>query len=62
MTQPYVNKGKHVFVNPTVPGEEGGPMHPSMIIPDDERPTINGEPIAEASHEFVVKKGKNAQD
>ena len=62
MTQPYVNKGKDVFLNPTVPDNTAAIMHPSMIIPEDERPTINGEPVAEKSHESVVKKAKNAQD
>jgi hypothetical protein len=60
MTQPYVNKGKHVFLNPTIPGDPI--MHPAMIVPEEGRPTINGEPVVEKSHEFVVKKGDHAQD
>ena len=62
MSDPFINKGKHVFVNPLIPFDGAVPMDPSMIIPDDERPTINGEPIGNASHEFVVKKDTNASN
>ena len=60
--EPFTNKGKHVFPNPHIPGDGAVPMHPAMIVPDEVRPTVNGEPITEPSHEFVVKKRKNADD
>jgi hypothetical protein len=39
-------------------GNPEGPavMRPDMIIPDEIRPTINGEPFADLSHEYVLKK------
>jgi hypothetical protein len=60
--EPFTSKGKQVLINPLIPGDGAVPMHPAMIVPDEERPTISGEPITEQSHEFVVKMDKNAQD
>ena len=62
MTEPFVNKGKAVFRNPSIPGDTAAVMHPSLIVPDDERVKVNGEPVIESSHEFVVKKDKNVAD
>jgi hypothetical protein len=59
MTGPFINKGKDVFLRPAT--ENGAAAHPSFVVPDDERPKINGEPVTEESHEFVVKK-KHADD
>ena len=58
----YVNKGKDVFPDPTVPGDGPIVMHPAMIVPEEGRPKINGAPVQETAPEFVVKKDKNAQD
>ena len=56
MTEPYINKGKHVYLNPTIPGDGGVVMDPAVVIPDDSGPQINGAPVIEQSHEYVLKK------
>ena len=59
MSGPFINKGKDVF--PRSATENGAAAHPSFVVPDDERPKINGEPVTEESHEFVIKKN-DAED
>jgi hypothetical protein len=36
--------------------EGGGPMKPEMIIPDDYRDTVRGQPIEEQNHTLSIKK------
>jgi hypothetical protein len=63
MIGPFRRKGKNVFLDPRQLGAlEMPPTDSSLVVPPDERPTINGEPFQDNSHEFVVKKDKNAQD
>ena len=64
MTQPYVNKGKRVYINPTIPVDGGVVMDPAIAIPDKHGVEINGAPVIEQSQEYVIRKKpeSNAQD
>ncbi len=54
MTEPYVTNGDDVFPNPTIPRDGGVVMHAGMIKPPVTAPRVNGAPVVETSHEFVV--------
>jgi len=56
MTEPYVNKGKHVYINPAIPGDGGVVMDAAIAIPDQHGLQINGAPVVEQGHEYVIRK------
>jgi hypothetical protein len=63
MTGPYVNNGRYVYVDPTIPGDGGVNMDPAIAIPSDHRLEINSAPVIEQSHEFVIRKSRpDAED
>ena len=57
----FVNKGKDVFTDPTIPTDGGQVLHAAMIVPPKEGEHINGAPVDDLSHQFVIKKN-HAQD
>lgn len=64
MIGPFINKGKHVYLDPAVPGDGGIVMDAAIAIPTDGGLQINGAPVVEQSHEYVLKKKPeaNAED
>ena len=57
----YVNRGKDVFVDPTIPTDGPQPMNAAMIVPPREGEHIDGAPVEDLTHQFVIKKN-NAPD
>ena len=60
----FLSNGRYVFVNPFDPGDGGASPDSGLAIPLEARPSINGAPIEDQSHQFVLKRmrPKNAQD
>ncbi len=56
MRGPYINKGRHVYLDPTIPGDGGLVMDAAIAIPPDDALQVNGAPIIEQSHEYVIRK------
>jgi hypothetical protein len=54
----YIRKGEHVYVDPSIPGDGGSALDPAIAIPQPTTTTINGAPIIEQSHEYVIRKPK----
>ena len=54
---PYVNNGRYVFVDPALnAGSDGSDLDPGYAVPSQTGLTINGAPVVEQSHEFVIRK------
>lgn len=56
MTEPYINKGRLVYPNPTIPGEGGVVLDPAIAVPEEYGLQVNGAPVIEKSHEYVIRK------
>ena len=57
----YVNKGKDVFLDPTIVSDGPVVLNAALIIPPREGEHINGAPVEDLSHQLVIKKN-NAPD
>ena len=64
MTGPYINKGRDVYIDPTIPGDGGAIMDPAMVVPPECGLHINEAPVTEQTHEYVLSKKprSNAKD
>jgi hypothetical protein len=62
VTDLIVKNQQYVFPDPSTPGDGGAPMDAAQIVPLDHGVRINGAPVIEQSHEFVMKKKPDAQD
>ena len=60
----FLSNGRYVFVNPFDPGDGGAFPDAAMAVPLEARLSINGAPVVEQSHQFVLTRmrPKNAQD
>jgi hypothetical protein len=57
----FVNKGEDVFLDPTVASDGPVVLNAALIIPPRQGEHINGAPVDDLSHQFVIKK-TNAPD
>ncbi len=56
MTGPYITRRDRVLIDPTIPGDGGAPLDAEIAIPPEFGVQINGAPVTEQSHEYVLKK------
>jgi hypothetical protein len=61
---PFVNNGRHVFVDPAQGSGDGQNLDAGYLVPPQIGLTIGGAPVVEQSHEYVIRKkpAPNAQD
>lgn len=55
MREPFISNGRDVYIDPSIPGDGAASMDAAMIIPPQTGFRINGAPVIELDHEYVIQ-------